>query len=402
MKTVNINKISAIFLGVVLLSSVLSSAAYAGGLPITDLSIKKTSNQATAAPGELWDFSVAVTNNSQDPAEFAEIVDPLGSNLEFVMASPDVCSLATSINTLFCFLPTLSTGEEFVVDITTKVKSTTPLGTKILNKASVFGDSSAPTPDDEDETFLMVNDPTPVPCKCEKLSIKPEIAKKGIKDVRILSEVIDMGTKMKVVFRIPWTASILCSGGAGTCEGTLLLTSVDVDWISNITPTTSKSANSDTSGLLGHVEVVDRKINIKAGKDGFIDTIQCEGKKKKQTCVSLEKRVVTQFSSIISLPNNADTNMDLIGTVTLTIAADANTKCATTDGWEKMIIKIKTSLDKNNRGNKKQFVVDVPTSDYDGDGKTNAGEGGKDGKIGTKDDPRNNQGLPNWLNPKIK
>ncbi len=398
MKTVNINKISAIFLGVVLLSSVLSSAAYAGGLPITDLSIKKTSNQATAAPGELWDFSVAVTNNSQDPAEFAEIVDPLDSNLEFVMASPDICSLATSINTLFCFVPTLLTGEEFVVDITTRVKSTTPLDIQIPNKASVFGDSSASTPDDEDEIFLLVG----ANCVCDKLSIKPEIAKKGIKDVRILSEVIDMGTKLKVVFRIPWTASILCSGGAGTCEGTLLLTRVDVDWISNITPTTSKSANSNTLGLLGHVEVVDRKINIKAGKDGLINTIQCEGKEKKQTCVSLEKRVVTQFTSIISLPNNADTNMDLPGKVTLTIEAAPNTKCATTDGWEKMIIKIKTSLDKNNRGNKKQFVVDVPTSDYDGDGKTNAGEGGKDGKIGTKDDPRNNQGLPNWLNPKIK
>jgi len=399
MKTVNINKISAIFLGIVLLSSVLSSAAYAG-LPITDLSIEKTSDQTTAAPGDLWDFSVAVTNNSLDLAEFAEIVDPLGSNLEFIGASPDICSLAPPpINTLFCFLPTLSTGEEFNVDITVRIDPTTPLGTEIPNKASVFGDSSASTPDDEDEIFLMVG--TEDPCICKNLSIKPRLIN-GANLAKFLNraEVTDLGTDMKVLVLVPWAASILCSGGDGECEGRFLLSATHGDWRTN---TLSTPRDAESVDAPGHFEIVKRNV-IEEGPDDFEFSIECI-----EDCSSdqpSEKKVPTQFGAFVFIPNKGDTGFDVSGTINLQIVPINPVNgppCEMSEGWE-MILKINTmgKPTKQGTGDTKKRVIDVPNSDFDGDGRINMVEAGPDGEIGTKDDPKNADGVPHWLNPKIK
>jgi len=404
MKTVNTNKISAIFLGVVLLSSVLSTAAYAGGLPITDLSIKKTSNQATAAPGDLWEFSVAVTNNSQEPAEFAEIVDKLDSNLEFDSASPDICSLAPSINTLFCFLPTLSTGEEFVVDITTRVKSTTPLGIEIPNIASVFGDSSASTPDDEDDIFLMID--APQICTCDKITIKPLLTKSG--EWRIKGLALQTAESVDISIFMPWEVSITCKGNSGMCAASYDLIGFDLDgsldpknkWTHGIGLLGPKKEGVDAKGnpvnTVGdppkqkHFRVannVNEKEWIKF-QDGP-GTIDCTGECDGTTMV--RKTVKTKYiTQIINEPSGKGL-LEFQGSIAIDIFLPDPNECPnknTKKTWTVILQIDTTGLKKDAGTNTRINIIDTDASDFDGDGSTNEQEE----KAGT--DPFNDNDPP--------
>ena len=398
MKTVNINKISAIFLGVVLLSSVLSSAAYAGEVIVTDLSIEKTSDQTTATPGDLWDFSVAVTNNSLDPAEFAEIVDPLGSNLEFVGASPDVCSLATSINTLFCFLPTLSTGEEFKVDITTRVKSTTPLGIEIPNTASVFGDSSASTPDDEDTITLMIIEG----CVCDSLSIKPKLTS----DLkwRIKGVVSKTNALVDVSIFMPWEVSFKCLGNSGTCVGKYDLLGIEnPDWFAD----TDQPLPIPAEG--NHVSHKHFRVSDKITEKNWVKiqdgpmSIDCNGECDGKTVVRdfVKTKYITKISN--KDKNLGQTNLEVTGSIQIAIIVSDQTICPNSNIWE-MTLEIDSEefpgeKRKNKGTNTRVNVIDIDNSDFDGDGATNKSEAGPDNELGTADDTTD--GLPNYLNPKI-
>ena len=158
MKTVNINKISAIFVGVVLLTSVLSSVAYAGGVPINPI-VNKTSTQTAALPGGEWDFTLGVLNDGTETLDFAVLGDPLDSNLEFVSVVNDSdCFYDDIEHEVVCFIIALATGEEFTTDVTVRVLPSTTSGTEIPNTAHVFVDEDDIPEDSSDPIFLLISD----------------------------------------------------------------------------------------------------------------------------------------------------------------------------------------------------------------------------------------------------
>lgn len=398
MKTVNINKISAIFLGVVLLTSVLSSVAYAGGVPINPI-VNKTSTQTAALPGGEWDFTLGVLNDGTETLDFAVLGDPLDSNLEFVSVVNDSdCFYDDIEHEVVCFIIALATGEEFTTDVTVRVLPSTPSGTEIPNTAHVFVDEDDIPEDSSDPIFLLISDEEEDDCTCESISIRPRLLNEDKKKekpvIKIESEIDNRaatGTKMKILITMPWTASITCSGNKGGCIGNFIVKANPED-----TFTTGLPGNPQTATIvsgLGFVEIIQR--NNKVGLDKTPTLIECEG-----DCPStpVTRRIVTAYEVFIenTSAQNKDTRFQVTGTIHLKIEPDIeNNPCNNASGWE-MTLVIKSSAGKKKGPAAMKAVIDEKKSDYDGDGMTNEQEGFGDDDT-TNDDVNPKNGTPDYL-----
>lgn len=399
MKTVNINKISAIFLGAVLLTSVLSSVAYAGGVPINPI-VNKTSTQTVALPGGEWDFTLGVLNDGTETLDFAVLGDPLDSSLEFVSVVNDSdCFYDDIEHEVVCFIIALATGEEFTTDVTVRVLPSTPSGTEIPNTAHVFVDEDDIPEDSSDPIFLFVG--TEDACKCEELSIKPRLLNGRSFGVFVNRVKVEKdGAALEVSVMVPWTATTLCSGSPGECKGTFVLSGSDENWMVNVNTGNQRTAESTIFGEeFGHKEV-DKRQTLKPGPDKQPNSIQCEGACPATTKKPVERTVYTQYKTTLFVPG-ADISFDVTGKITLEIKATEDFTCVKKKGW-KMILAIDSRGQNTIRGDTKLLSIDIPDSDFDGDGRTNRQEAGKDGMINTKDDPKNAKGVPDWLNPAVK
>ncbi len=399
MKTVNINKISAIFLGVVLLTSVLSSVAYAGVVPINPI-VNKTSTQTAALPGGEWDFTLGVLNDGTETLDFAVLGDPLDSNLEFVSVVNDSdCFYDDIEHEVVCFIIALATGEEFTTDVTVRVLPSTPSGTEIPNTAHVFVDEDDIPEDSSDPIFLFISDEEEDDCTCESISIRPRLLnedKKGEKPVVRINSLYDnrakqTGTKIEILITMPWTASITCSGNKGGCIGNFFINFNPFDTF--VTGLPGNPQPADLVSGVGFVEVKQR--NNKFVADKTPSTIECEG-----DCEStpVTRRILTAYQVFIenTSAQNKDTRPQITGTIHLAIEPDIeNNPCNNASGWE-MTLVIKSSAGKPRGAAGMKFIIDEKKSDYDGDGMTNEQEGFGD-KDTTNDDVNPKNGTPDYL-----
>jgi len=398
MKTVNINKISAIFLGVVLLTSVLSSVAYAGGVPINPI-VNKTSTQTAALPGGEWDYTLGVLNDGTVTLDFAVLGDPLDSNLEFVSVVNDSdCFYDDIEHEVVCFIIALATGEEFTTDVTVRVLPSTPSGTEIPNTAHVFVDEDDIPEDSSDPIFLLISDEEEDDCTCESISIRPRLQNEGKKNEKPVIKIESLydnrgatGTKLKILITMPWTASITCSGNKGGCIGNFIVKANPFD-----TFTTGLPGNPQTATIVdgdGFVEIIQR--NKKFGVDKTPSQIECEG-----DCAEtpVPRRILTSYEILIenTSPQNKDTRPQITGTIHLAIEPDLQTApCKNASGWE-MTLVIKSSAGKKRGPNGMGSIIDEKKSDYDGDGMTNEQEGFGD-KDTTNDDVNPKNGTLDYL-----
>ena len=397
MKTVNTNKIAAVFIGVVLLSSVSASPAYAGLVQQFDLTANKTSNQTTAAPGGEWVFSLGATNNSQDTLDFGVLGDPLDSRLEFVSVVNDSdCFYDDVEHEVVCFLISLATGEEFSTDVTVRVDPTTPLGDEIPNRANVFGDDDDIPENTSDDIFLLVSNG----CTCDTYSIFPKIASNGEWQIKGFVTKPN-AAHVNVEIRMPWTVELLCAGSEGTCDSQFLLSGFELaDWKSALGKGTGvKDAKGpDTEG--NHFRVNSYKAQTGPS------TIDCDAKcdeKKKIKGVKKTQKVRTKYTTMITNTDKTDARLDVSGTILLTLQISGSNPCANFNSWTMDIVidslekpgEKKKNQEKPNQ-NTRINVIDFANSDFDGDGVKNIDEDANgDGDI--RNDDSDNDGFPEYV-----
>ncbi|QIK63723.1 DUF11 domain-containing protein [Leucobacter viscericola] len=100
------------------------------------ISIKKTDNKVTVAPGEALTYSLTVTNSGTVPAENVSVADKLPAELEFVSAGQGGTFDAATGKVLWT-IPSLAAGESTTVDVTANVAATVGAGVDIANVATV-------------------------------------------------------------------------------------------------------------------------------------------------------------------------------------------------------------------------------------------------------------------------
>lgn len=205
-------------------------------------------------------------------------------------------------------------------------------------------------------------DPPRDECQCSELFAEPQ--NKG----RIKVTVKDTGEKIKVTVAVPWRGAITCTGAKkGACEGELELSSSSKSWMVNVAKDGTGGHTATTVGGELFRTSPGQKIDITCkGK--------CTGKEDKSPLTGATfttpppsiKKFNTVYEAEIKEndPKTNQTNLHIKGQITLEVAPSAATVCASKKGW-KMILEINSAL---------KHGFDRDTSDYDGDGFTNAQE----------------------------
>jgi uncharacterized protein (TIGR03437 family) len=133
-----------------------STTAIVTGVPTTDanLSISKTAQPTTVAPGANVVYTLTITNQGPDAASSVTVEDNLLSNLSFVSctATAGGTCAGTGNNRTVTF-PTLASGATATVMLTAKVSTSVPGGTTISNTATVNAATPDPSTNNNSATF---------------------------------------------------------------------------------------------------------------------------------------------------------------------------------------------------------------------------------------------------------
>jgi uncharacterized repeat protein (TIGR01451 family) len=137
-----------------------------------DLEITKEAGVETAEVGDEITYTLTVTNNGPDTANFVEVTDELPEGTEFVSATPSQGDCAEAAGVVTCELGDIALDATATVDLVVKV---TAEGT-IENTASVASEETDVTPANDTSVAAVAVGPnaTPVPTPTASPAQLPE------------------------------------------------------------------------------------------------------------------------------------------------------------------------------------------------------------------------------------
>jgi len=224
-------------------------------------------------------------------------------------------------------------------------------------------------------------------CKCDELLIIPFKEKRKDPVSAQMSVFTDKkfndltghkGRSILVNIDTTWAISLGCKGIGGSCSARYDITVEEEVWMAGIKGTNKFEAVSESPEVwFGH-----RNQNkLSAGAQTFIECTSDCPQGPGQGPTGITKNEGSHFETHLVKKGGGEAFEDITGTVKLIIKPSTATKkeCTTAKEWT-MILKIKSSLGKNKKDPddpKKTIkfpIIDVPNSDYDGDGASNEQE----------------------------
>lgn len=136
-------------------AGILAASSQAQGTSSADLSIVKSDSADPVAPGDVFSYSLAVSNAGPDLASNVVVVDRLPQRLTFVSASSTQGTCTTQGDRkVTCRLNDLSTGAAYdePVTVTIEVRAPAKEAKKITNTATVSSDTPDPRSNNDSDT----------------------------------------------------------------------------------------------------------------------------------------------------------------------------------------------------------------------------------------------------------
>lgn len=129
-----------------------TTCTFTNVLDSADLELVKTADLNGPEPSDVLTYSLVVTNNGPLAATGVHVTDPLPSGVTFVSASAECVDLAGVVT---CDIAELLAGASASLEVVVEVDDGLPLGTALVNDASVSSDQRDFVPGNEDASVAL-------------------------------------------------------------------------------------------------------------------------------------------------------------------------------------------------------------------------------------------------------